>query len=69
MGKQSSKPKGSPVNKPLELREEVGKVYECAEGVLMIFSDSEFGFIDLSAIDLEFAHRLADRGYLVKKEL
>jgi hypothetical protein len=50
------------------LKPEVASVYELAEGTRMVFMDSELNEVDLSKINLEFAHRVAAKGYLVKKK-
>lgn len=40
--------------------------YEIATGVLPHFIDSELGEVDLTQLTLEFAERVAARGYLKK---
>lgn len=49
------------------LKPDVAEQYELADGTLMVFADSVFGYVDLSQIDLDFADRLAEAGYLKKK--
>lgn len=46
------------------LPEEVAKQYEPAEGTVAQIFSSQFGLVDLSKIDLEFAERLAQAGIL-----
>lgn len=43
---------------------EVAREYEVTPGVLQKFIDSELGEVDLSTLTLEFADRVAARGYL-----
>jgi len=49
------------------LKPEVAAVFEVPEGRLSKFVCAEFGEVDLTAIGLEFAERLAEKGYLIKK--
>lgn len=41
--------------------------YDVVPGVLQKFADSDFGFVDLSEINEDFAALLAGKGYLKKK--
>ncbi len=45
---------------------EVAREYEVTPGVLQKFIDSELGEVDLTTLTLEFADRVAARGYLKK---
>lgn len=49
------------------LRPEVEAQYDIPAGVVAEFVSSEFGHVDLTKIGLEFAERLAEKGYLIKK--
>lgn len=48
------------------LEKEVAKHYEVPEGRTINFVCAEFGEVDLRAVTMEFASRLADAGYLKK---
>lgn len=45
---------------------EVAREYEVTPGVLSKFIDSELGEVDLTTLTLEYAERVAARGYLKK---
>ena len=49
------------------LKPEVADAFVVPEGRLPKFVCAEFGEVDLTAIGLEFANRLAEKGYLIKK--
>jgi hypothetical protein len=49
------------------LKPDVAAVYDVPEGRLPQFVCAEFGEVDLTAIGLEFAGRLAEKGFLIKK--
>ncbi|HEY3403885.1 MAG TPA: hypothetical protein VGK59_10890 [Ohtaekwangia sp.] len=46
---------------------EVAEQYSVKDGLLSIFVSNEFGRVVLSEITLEFAERLAEAGYLIRK--
>lgn len=48
------------------LAPEVAEKYEVVEGVLSVFACREFGLVDLSKVNLEFAKQLEEKGYLKK---
>lgn len=49
------------------LPSDVAELYSVREGLLQKFICQEFGEVDLTTVNLEFASRLADAGYLIKK--
>ena len=51
------------------LRPEVAEKFEVRKGLLSVFASADFGHVDLTTINLEFASRLADAGYLIKKSV
>lgn len=60
--KQASLPEPASV-----LPAKVAEKYALSEGTLAKFSDSTFGLVDLSKIDLQLAEQLAEHGYLIKR--
>jgi hypothetical protein len=58
--------KGKSIPTDNVLPPDVAKEYEVAPGVLSMFADNEFGNVDLTCVNLEFAGRLAEKGYLKK---
>jgi hypothetical protein len=48
------------------LRPEVAERYTVAEGTQPVFACAEFGRVDLSQVDLQFAAQLEEKGYLKK---
>lgn len=48
------------------LREDVAAVYAVRKGLQSVFACSEFGRVDLSQVDMQFAAQLAQYGYLKK---
>lgn len=45
----------------------VAQVFDIPEGRLSKFVCSDFGEVDLSTVTLEFAERLSEKGYLIKR--
>lgn len=61
-----------PVSNPAQevtasaLRPEVAAVYAVRDGLQSVFACAEFGRVDLSDVDLQYAEQLAEKGYLKK---
>lgn len=55
-----------PEKKITVLQPEVAAQYEPAEGTQPLFACAEFGRVDLSQVDLQYAAQLAEKGYLKK---
>lgn len=48
------------------LPQDVAEQYEVVDGLVSQFACPTFGHVDLTTINLEFAERLAQQGYLKK---
>lgn len=55
-----------PEKKVTVLQPEVAAQYEPAEGTHAVFACAEFGRVELSQVDLQYAAQLAEKGYLKK---
>jgi hypothetical protein len=54
---------------PLQLKEEVDKIYKVADGYVRTFVDTQGGgLVDLNKINLTQAEALEKRGILIKKD-
>jgi hypothetical protein len=56
------------ISKASFLPAKVAEMYTVPEGRLPMFVCAEFGEVDLTTVTLEFAARLAEKGYLNKIE-
>jgi hypothetical protein len=67
MKNTEDKPVVSASAKESVLPQDVAAQYSPRKGLVQQFSCAEYGIVDLSKINLKFAKKLAEKGYLIKQ--